>query len=125
MLKIFLKFGKLSCSFFHICSSSWREGPRVSLAFMIKAHSSQNCRRIRILSVKLWNVMQISQRMSDWLISNLQIIRCRNAFAISIRFNYDWFLVPACSFWGFARWPYKHVPLILTMLFFPLHIIKG
>ena len=36
------------------CLSSCREGPRMSLAFMIKAHSSQDCRRIRILSIFKW-----------------------------------------------------------------------
>ena len=37
--------------FSHICLSSWREVPRMSLAFMIETYSSQDCRRIRILSI--------------------------------------------------------------------------
>ena len=49
MLKIFLKFGKLSRSFFIFVCPPGERGPRMSL--MIKAHSSQDCQRIRILSI--------------------------------------------------------------------------
>ena len=130
MLKIFLKFGKLSCSFFHICSSSWWEGPGMSLAFMIKAHSSQDCRRIRILSIKLWNVLQISQRMDhcDWLIRNLQIIRDQSAgAAMHAQFQWDLIMI---GFWcqhavsGVSLGGrYKHVPIILTVRYFFLCIL--
>ena len=51
MLKIFFKFGKLSRSFLIFVCPLGEKNPRMSLAFMIKAYSSQDCRRIRILSI--------------------------------------------------------------------------
>ena len=55
MLKFFLKILQTQPQFSHIYLSSSREVPRMSLAFMIKAYSSQDCRRIRILSINVMN----------------------------------------------------------------------